>query len=207
MALGNLSIKVSADIGGYTTNMDVAKKTAQSSMGDSSAAVNEFAKAFVQSQEDMTKATAAMNANMEASAKAMSSNMEAANDAIISTSGKAAESVQAISDTAAEADFSTMGEKIASAIGQGVGAGMVAAKVAWDGFAEYSKTKAMVIGIAVSAMFAAVGLGAAYTAYKLIKFSADSIVRKHRLPDCSQHRTERLAGKPAAVRHRSRRPE
>jgi hypothetical protein len=175
MALGNLSIKVSADIGGYTTNMDVAKKTAQSSMGDSSAAVNEFAKAFVQSQEDMTKATAAMNANMEASAKAMSSNMEAANDAIISTSGKAAESVQAISDTAAEADFSTMGEKIASAIGQGVGAGMVAAKVAWDGFAEYSKTKAMVIGIAVSAMFAAVGLGAAYTAYKLIKFSADSI--------------------------------
>lgn len=160
MALGNLSIKVNADIGGFTTNMDIASKSAQSSMGASAGSVDDFRASLLQASADMQKA-----------ALAMGGNMQAANDAIVSSSEKSVEAIQSISNTADQADFQSMGEKITYAIGAGVGAGVVAAHGAWEKFVEFTKVKAIVVGVAIGAIFAAVGLGAVYTAYKVISGS------------------------------------
>jgi len=64
-----------------------------------------------------------------------------------------------------------MGDKIAEAVGTGISAGIAQAEKGWDSFVEQSKSKALVVGFAVSAIFAAVGLGAIYTAYKVISSS------------------------------------
>lgn len=160
MGLGNLSIKVNADIGNFSTNLDIASKLAQDRMTESAASVDIFRRSMVQTAED-TK-TAAVK---------MSDSMAAANDAIMSSSKDAADSIANIENTADSADFKSLGEKIASAIGTGIGVGIAAANKAWDGFVEYSKTKALVIGVAVSAVFAAAGLGAIYTGYKVISGS------------------------------------
>jgi lambda family phage tail tape measure protein len=160
MGFGNLSIKVGADIGGFTSSMDIAKLSAKSSMGASAGSVDDFRDSLLRASADMKKA-----------AQAMSSNMQAANDSIVSNSDKSAEAIQNISDTANTADFKSMGEKISEAIGAGVGAGLFVAQKGWEGFTAYAQTKALVVGLAVSAIFAAVGLGAIYTAYKVISGS------------------------------------
>ncbi len=165
MGLGNLSIKVSADIGQFKTNLDLAGKAAQENMAASALSVDTFRRGMVQTSEDTAVA-----------AQKMSNSMAAANDAIMNSATSAADSIQNIADTADNTDFRPLGEKIAEAIGTGIGVGIVAANKAWDGFAAYSKTKALVIAAAVSVAFAAVGLGAIYTAYKVISGSMDFIV-------------------------------
>lgn len=165
MSLGNLSIKVSADVGAFTTSMDLASKAAQTGMNSSATSVDDFRDSLLQASADLQRA-----------AVSMSSNMQAANDVIVSTSQQSADAIQNIATTAENTDFRTMGEKIGEAIGTGVGVGIVAAQGAWNGFVEYSKTKAVVIGVAVGAIFAAVGLGAIYTAYKVITGSMDFII-------------------------------
>ena len=165
MSLGNLSIKVSADVGAFTTSMDLASKAAQTGMNSSAASVDDFRDSLLQASADLQNA-----------ALAMSSNMRAANDVIVSTSKESADSIQNIATTAENTDFRTMGEKIGEAIGTGVGVGIVAAQGAWNGFVEYSKVKAAVVGVAVASIFAAVGLGAIYTAYKVITGSMDFII-------------------------------
>jgi lambda family phage tail tape measure protein len=160
MSLGNLSIKVSADIGGFTSNMDAAAKIAQDRMGKSSGSVDDFRGSLLRASADLERA-----------AKAMASNMDAANDAIIAGSEKSAEAVQSISASAEKADFKSLSEKIAYAVGTGVGTGIAVGQTAWDKFEEWTKAKSLVVGIAVGAIFAAVGLGAIYTAYKIISGS------------------------------------
>lgn len=165
MSLGNLSIKVSADVSGLTTSMDIASKSATSSMFASSEAVNEFQKNLLQASENMQKA-----------ALSMGSSMEAANDSIMQSAEESEAAITQLTTAANDADFKSMGEKIAEGIGTGVGVGIVAAEHAWNGFVEYSKTKALVIGLAVGAIFTAVGLGAVYAAYKVVSGSMDFIV-------------------------------
>lgn len=164
MGLGNLSVKVSADIGNFTANMDLAGRVAQERMAASSAALDNFRQGMLQSGTDTKQA-----------ADQMASSMVAANDAITKASKQAADSITSIQTTADNADFRTLGEKISEAIGTGIGVGIVAANKAWDGFVEYSKAKALVIGVAVSAVFAAAGLGAIYAGYKVISGSLDFI--------------------------------
>ena len=165
MALGNLSITVNADISRFVSNMDTASRAAQSGMGESAASVEEF-------QSSLIRAAA----EMERAAKVMSGNMVAANDAIISSSEQSAEAIQNIADTANDADFKSVGQKFAEGIGTGVGVGIVAAQKGWDGFTAWAKAKAVVTSVAIGAIFAAVGLGAVYTAYKVISGSLGFIV-------------------------------
>lgn len=160
MSLGNLSIKISADIGQFSTNLDVASKLAQSSMAASALSVDGYRSSMLQAGNDTAL-----------SAAKMSSSMQAANDAINNSALAAVNSIQAISATADKADFRPMSEKLAEAIGTGIGGGIVAANKAWDGYVAYTKTKALIIGAAVTAAFAVVGLGAVYTAYKVISGS------------------------------------
>jgi len=165
MSLGNLSIKVSADIGQFTTNLDLAGKAAQASMSDSSAAVSDYRQEMAKAGQDTSLAAAKM-----------SSSMKAANDSIMNGSVEAVNSIQNIADTADQTDFRPMGERIAEAIGTGIGVGIAGANKAWDGFVAYSKTKALVIGAAMTVAATAVGLGAVYAAYKVISGSMDFIV-------------------------------
>ncbi|MDR6585524.1 phage tail tape measure C-terminal domain-containing protein [Herbaspirillum frisingense] len=159
-SLGNLQINVSANIAGLTSNMDQAARVSKASMVASAASVNDFRTSVQQAANDSQRAT-----------QSIASNMEAANDAIISNSQKSAAAIQNVADTANKADFQPMSDRLAEAVGRGIGAGIVAAEKGWDTFVEYSKTKAVIVGLAVSAAFAAVGLGAIYTAYKVISGS------------------------------------
>lgn len=157
MPLGNLGVKVGADIGGYTSNMDTVARIAHDRMGDAAGSVDDFRQSLLQTSADLQKV-----------ARSMGSNMDAANDAIVSSSEKSAAAIQKISDTADGAEFKSMGEKIAEAVGAGMGAGIVAAQTAWDRFAEWTKAKAIVTGVVIGAIFTAVGLGAIYAAYRVI---------------------------------------
>ncbi|ONN68135.1 phage tail tape measure C-terminal domain-containing protein [Herbaspirillum sp. VT-16-41] len=159
-SLGNLQISVTANIAGLTSNMDQAARVSKASMVASAASVNDFRTSVQQAANDSQLA-----------AQSIASNMEAANDAIISNSQKSAAAIQSVADTANKADFQPMSDRLAEAVGRGIGAGIVAAEKGWDTFVEYSKTKAVIVGLAVSAAFAAVGLGAIYTAYKVISGS------------------------------------
>jgi hypothetical protein len=164
MSLGNLSIKVNADIGGFTSSMDMARQFAKSSMGSSAASVDDFRTSLLRASDDMKKA-----------ANAMSSNMQAANDSIVSSSDKSAEAIQNISDTAKDANFKSMGEKIAEAIGTGVGAGIVVAQKGWEGFSAWTAAKSTAMSIAIGAILAGTIAGAIYTAYKVIGLISSAI--------------------------------
>lgn len=164
MGLGNLSVKVTADIGQFQTGLQVVSKTAQEQMGVAGGAVAEYERAMSRAGESTT-----------ASAQQIENSMKAANDAIIQGSEKAVESIGQIAEVAKTADMRPLGERIAEAIGTGIGVGIVAAEKGWDAFVEYSKAKAVVVGIAISAAFAAVGLGAVYAGYKVLSGSLDFI--------------------------------
>ena len=159
-SLGNLQVNVTANIAGLASNMEQAARISKSSMGASAASVNDFRISVQQAANDSQRA-----------AQSIASNMEAANDAIISNSQKSANAIRNVADSANKADFQPMSERLAESVGKGIGAGIVAAEKGWDTFVEYSKTKAVIVGLAVSAAFAAVGLGAIYTAYKVISGS------------------------------------
>lgn len=165
MALGNLSVKVTADVGGFTSNMELASRVARDNMEKSAGSVDDFRGSILRASDELARAAAAMGKNMDA-----------ANDAIMASSEKSAESIQKISDTAEKANFKSLGEKIATAIGAGIGAGMVAAQNAWDGFVEATKTKSIIIGAAIGALLAGTLAGAIYTGYKLITGTVGAIV-------------------------------
>ncbi|PUA17260.1 phage tail tape measure C-terminal domain-containing protein [Glaciimonas sp. PCH181] len=160
MSLGNLSVKVSADVGGFTSSMDDVAKSAQSNMGMSASSVDEFRRSLLQSSLDMQKA-----------ALAMGGDMQAANDAILASCAQSEEAIKKLAETPGDSDFKSTGEKIATAIGVGVGVGIVGAQTAWQKFMEWTKAKAIVTGLVIGAAFAAIGLGAIYTAYKIISGS------------------------------------
>jgi lambda family phage tail tape measure protein len=164
MSLGNLSIKVSADVGAYTYNMDGVAITAKERMGQSAAAVEGFRASVLKTSQDLEKAAAAMG-----------SNMQAANDEIMAGAKEASAAVAGITESAAKVDMTTWSEKIASAFGNGIGAGIVAAQTGLNAFIAWTKTKAIVVGAVITAAFAAVGLGAAYTAYKVVSATIDTI--------------------------------
>jgi hypothetical protein len=165
MALGNLSIKIGADISGFTSNLDIASRVAADKMGASGSAVDDFRLRLIQAADMMKQA-----------AQSMGSNMAAANDAIVASSEKSAEAIENVNAAAANVDAKSMGEKIATGVGTGVGVGIVAAQTAWEKFVEWTKMKAIVTGVVVGAIFTAVGLGAVYAAYKVITGSMSFII-------------------------------
>lgn len=164
MALGNLSIKVSADVGAYTYSMDGVAITAKERMGQSAAAVEGFRASVMKTSQDLEKAAANMGGSMQA-----------ANDEIADGAKKSAEAIEGIASAAEKADFKPLSERIATAFGNGVGAGIVAAQTALDAFIVWTKTKAIVTGAVIAAAFAAVGLGAVYTAYKVVTAAFDAV--------------------------------
>jgi hypothetical protein len=157
MSLGNLAIKVIADVSGFTSNMDLAAQSAQSSMGASSGSVDDFRTSLLKASADM-----------QAAALAMGGNMQAANDSIMASATQSADAINGIADAADGVDTRTMGEKIGKAVGVGFGVGVVAAQSAWQTFSDWIEFRAKVTALAIAAAFAVVGLGAVYTAYKLI---------------------------------------
>jgi lambda family phage tail tape measure protein len=164
MSLGNLSVKVGADISSYTSSMDTAASVARDKMGASAAAVNDFRSSLMRASSELEKA-----------AQSMGGNMQAANDAIAASSAQSAEAIQNISDTADKSDFKSMGEKIASAIGVGIGAGIASTNKAWEAFVEYIKARVIIAAIAIVTGIAAIVVSAFYVAYKLVSGSIDLI--------------------------------
>lgn len=137
MPLGNLSVKVGADISGYTSNMDIAAAVAKDRMGSSADSVDGFRASLLQASADMQRF-----------ALSIDTNMTAANDAAKSGS-----------------------EKIANAIGVGIGAGFAATNAAWDTFESYVKTKMVITGLAIVTGVTAVVLTGVYAAYKAADFA------------------------------------
>lgn len=168
MSLGNLSIKVNADIGGFVANIDYARRAAEYGMRGSSDAVNDFKLNILRSSEDVKNAQLKIMTGMNAANDAVVSHSAEASKQITVSAQQSAAAVQKVIDTVSNVDPRSMSEKIAYGIGSGVGAGMVSAQNAWDGFEAWTKAKAVVIGAVVGATFAAVGLGAIYAAYKVI---------------------------------------
>lgn len=137
MPLGNLSVKVGADISGYTSNMDIAAAVAKDRMGSSADSVDGFRASLLQASADMQRFALSIDANMMA-----------ANDAAKSGS-----------------------EKIANAIGVGIGAGFAATNAAWETFEGYVKTKLVITGLAIVTGVTAVVLTGVYAAYKAADFA------------------------------------
>lgn len=109
MALGNLSIRVSADIGDYTSGMDTAARVARERMGQSSGAVNDFRSAMI-----------AASVAMQQAAAAMSGSMQAANDSIVNSSKASSDAISGIVQSANDADFSGLGDGIKEAVSDGL---------------------------------------------------------------------------------------
>ncbi|MGI4849317.1 MAG: phage tail tape measure C-terminal domain-containing protein [Janthinobacterium lividum] len=164
MSLGNLGVTVGADISGWTSSMDRAEQIARDKMGQSAGSVDDFRGSFLRASDDMQKASALMG-----------SAMQAANDAIMASSAQSSAAIQGISDTAGKATFSSMSERVAEAIGDGVTAGVAKGSEAWDSFKEKSSTAATVAGIAIGAVLAGTIAGAIYTGYKVLSTTIGAI--------------------------------
>lgn len=156
MSLGNLSFKVSADVGAFTSSMDLAAKSAQSNMGSSADAAEEFRLQLIQTSTDLQKM-----------ALSMGSNMKAANDLISQSSAQSAAAIQNISDTADKVDLKSVNEKVAMALGTGVGVGIAAGETAFEKFEDYIKAKAVIAGLAIVTGVTAAAFSAVYATYKV----------------------------------------
>ncbi|MFZ3002080.1 MAG: hypothetical protein WA071_17325, partial [Undibacterium umbellatum] len=106
MGLGNLSIKVNADIGNFTTNLDLASRISQDRMRESAASVDIFRRGMSQAAIDTKTA-----------AEQMSSSMLAANDAIGNSATSAAGSLSSIEKSAGNTKFAAeqMGSSMVAA--------------------------------------------------------------------------------------------
>lgn len=160
MALGNLAVNVSANISAFRSGMEQASRLAADNMGAAEGSVDDFRTSILRASTDLQRA-----------ALQMGSGMQAANDSITSSSKEAAAAINNIGTAANNVDTKSLGEKIATAIGVGVGLGLGEVKDKWNDFAESTKSKAAVVGLAIGAIMTAVGLGAIYTAYKVISGS------------------------------------
>lgn len=158
MSLGNLSVNITANIDGYLRAMEQASTAAERNMGQAENA-----------SEDAYKALLRASVAMEQAAKAMASQTEAANDAIGDSCENAVEAIESVQQATEKAQFDSLGEKIVYAISKGVGAGIEVARTGFEKLAELAKTKTIIISAIIAAAFAAVGLGAIYAAYKVIK--------------------------------------
>ena len=138
MALGNLSIKVTADIGNFTSGMDAAAVAARQGMGTSAGSVDDFRQHLMRASDDLAMASRSMGANMQA-----------ANDAIVFSSAQAADAVQSVSKSIDAVDTRSMQEKVAFAVGTGVGVGAAAGKTAIDSFISYLETKLVIAGLVI----------------------------------------------------------
>jgi hypothetical protein len=155
--LGNLSTKVTADVSGFLSAMDLASKAAMQGMASSSGSVDAFRSSLVQSSADMQKA-----------ALAMGSNMAAANDAIVASADKSTAAIDGISKAVDNVDTRSMSEKVAFGLGAGVGAGIEASRTALETFVSYVKTRLIIVGLAIVTGIAAAVFTAVYAAYKVV---------------------------------------
>lgn len=160
MALGNLSVKVTADVGGFTSGMDQAAAVAKSRMGQSVGSVDDFRRSLMQGSADM-----------QAAASQIGSGMEAANMAIMAASKSSEEALRRLNDEADKVDTKSAAQRIAYGIGAGLGVGIVAAQNAWEKFSDWIEAKAKITGIAIGLLLAGTLAGTIYTAYKVISGS------------------------------------
>lgn len=176
--MSNLSVKVSADIGDYTSNMDTVARVAESRMGQSASSVDDFRRSLLQGSADMQRA-----------ALQIGGGMEAANAAIMAASKSSEEALRKLNDTAADVDTSSIGDKIAYGIVAGVDAGIVAAQTGWEKFSEWVEEKAKLTGIVIGVLLAGTVAGAFYAAYKVVSGTIDLITG---LMDGSFYKSENI---------------
>lgn len=76
MSLGNLSVKVGADITGYTSNMSLAATVARDKMGASATSVEQFRQSLLQTSAQMQQFALSMNQNMAAANQSVMTNSQ-----------------------------------------------------------------------------------------------------------------------------------
>jgi hypothetical protein len=158
MPLGNLSINLNANIDGYLAAMGRAALSAERNMGRAGAASDDAHAALLRASRALDEA-----------AQSMARQTEAANDAIGDSCGQAVESIESVQQASEKVQFDSLSEKIAYAVGSGIGAGIEVARTGFEKLSEIAKTKAIITSAVIGAAFAAVGLGVLYTAYRLAK--------------------------------------
>lgn len=112
MALGNLSVKVSADIDEFTRGMSNVSAVSRQNMASSSAAVGDFRASLLQASQ-----------SLQLAASQMSGDWKAANDAIVAGSQVSADAVAGIAQAANESNFNEFESRFSRAM-KGVGEGL-----------------------------------------------------------------------------------
>lgn len=159
MALGNLNINVNANVGGFVSGMDTVRATARAGMAESSNSINDFQSSLLRASQDLERA-----ANM------MGSNMQAANDAIINSSEESAAAVEQISSAANNVKFDGISAKIAAAASAGFGAAYAATETWLQKIEDWTKTKLIILGVAIVAGVTVAVVGALYAVYEAMGF-------------------------------------
>ncbi len=158
MALANLTINVNANVAGAKSGLQDVGSTARQSMGQSTAAVDDFRVSLLRASDDLARA-----------AKQIGGNMDAANDAIVSGSKKSEDAVQSLTQKVDDVKFESVSEKAAAAFGAAFGAGYLAAQTWVEKTEQYVVEKAKVIGIGLAIGLVSATAAAVYGAYRIIK--------------------------------------
>ncbi|MFZ6726159.1 hypothetical protein ACO0K2_11760 [Undibacterium sp. MH2W] len=130
MALGNLSVKVSADISGFTSNMQLASQAANDNMMASQDAIEGFRQSLLQSTADMKSFSAVINSNMKAANDSITTNADQAANALTDMGDSMDEAKEKIKEGAKESQKAiedlnddagekaeTLGDKVMGALG------------------------------------------------------------------------------------------
>lgn len=157
MALANLTINVNANTASAKSGLQDVGTTARQSMGQSTAAVEDFRSSLLRASDELSRA-----------ARQMGSGMEAANDAIVKSSHESEQAVQSLTDKVDNVKFESVGEKAAAAFGAAFGASYVAAQTWVEKTEQYVTEKAKIIGIGLAIGIISATAAAVYGAYRII---------------------------------------
>lgn len=158
--LSLISVEVNANVERFENTMWRAAQIADASMGAAAANADQFQTAFDQAALAVGR-----------SSDIMAGNFESANDRVMAASNQAVQSVGEISTAVDRVDMSTWQEKMTTAFGAGVGAGVVVAQTWIEKVEEFAKSKLILIGVAIAAGVTVAAATAVYTAYKIISSS------------------------------------
>ena len=163
MSFGNLSVNVTAEIGQFTSSMELALRSAQSKMAGSAEAVNDFKAQFTKASDDVAQA-----------AKGVGANMAAANDEIIRKSAESAQAVEKVGEAMNSVDTESFAHRFGAAFGAAFGAGYAVAQTWLQKTEDFVIAKTKTIGIAL-----AIGLVSATAAVGPIHSRSREIGRAH----------------------------
>lgn len=160
MSLANLNIDVTVNTGQAQRGLRDVGTTAREQFDRSGAAVDDFRAEILAASSALDRAARSMGAGMDRAATE-----------IEGSAARSEQAIASIADAANDVKFDDLGQRAAAAMGAGFGAGYAAAQTWMDKAEEFvvAKAKAIAIGIAVGTVVA--GAGAAFAAYKALKWS------------------------------------